>query len=160
MEKRFQYFEEQADVIGHMLVRSFHLLALFAIGAATVWSALQEFLGMIAAGRAEVADILLLFIYLELGAMVGIYFMTNRMPVRFLIYVGITALTRLLIEVISKTHDAGQSVLIICVAILLLAVAVLILRIGSVKFPSPGRTEDHADKSPTAARTRKAKGKA
>jgi len=160
MEKRFQNLERQADVIGHMLVRSFHLLALFAIGAATVWSALQEFLGMIAVGRAEVADILLLFIYLELGAMVGIYFMTNRMPVRFLIYVGITALTRLLIEVISKTHDADQTVLIICVAILLLAVAVLILRIGSVKFPSPGADEEYADKLRTRARTRKAKQKA
>ncbi len=36
-----------------------------------------------------------LFIYLELGAMVGIYFKTNHMPVRFLIYIAITALTRL-----------------------------------------------------------------
>lgn len=154
MERRFDYFEQQADVIGHMLVRSFHLLALFAIGAATVWSAVQEFIGMIVAGRAEVGDILLLFIYLELGAMVGIYFMTNRMPVRFLIYVGITALTRLLIEVISKTHDADDTVLIICAAILLLAVAVLILRIGSVKFPSPGPAEEYADKLSERARAR------
>jgi len=146
MERRFENFEQRADVIGHMFVRSFHLLALFAIGAATVWSAVQEFIGMIAVGRAEVVDILLLFIYLELGAMVGIYFMTNRMPVRFLIYVGITALTRLLIEVISKTHDADDTVLIICAAILLLAVSVLILRVGSVKFPSPGPAEEYADK--------------
>ncbi|MFC1357094.1 MAG: hypothetical protein G8D58_10720 [gamma proteobacterium symbiont of Phacoides pectinatus] len=41
-------------------------------------------------------DVLLLFIYLELGAMVGIYFKTKRLPVRFLIYIAITALTRLL----------------------------------------------------------------
>lgn len=157
MERRFDYFEQQADVIGHMLVRSFHLLALFAIGAATVWSAVQEFIGMIVAGRAEVGDILLLFIYLELGAMVGIYFMTNRMPVRFLIYVGITALTRLLIEVISKTHDADDTVLIICGAILLLAVSVLILRFGSVKFPSPGPAEEYADKLSERARARNVK---
>jgi phosphate starvation-inducible membrane PsiE len=30
-----------------------------------------------AAGLASISDILLLFIYLELGAMVGIYFKTN-----------------------------------------------------------------------------------
>ncbi|MDA7949084.1 MAG: phosphate-starvation-inducible PsiE family protein [Hyphomicrobiaceae bacterium] len=157
MEKQFRRVEQQADIFGHILVRSFHLLALFAIGAATVWSALQEFLGMVAAGRAEVGDILLLFIYLELGAMVGIYFMTNRMPVRFLIYVGITALTRLMIEEISKTHDADDTVLIICASILLLAVAVLILRIGSVKFPDPGPAEEYADKVKERARTRTSK---
>ena len=49
-------------------------------------------------GHASIDDILLLFIYLELGAMVGIYFKTNHMPVRFLIYVAMTALTRLLIS--------------------------------------------------------------
>jgi len=39
-----------------------------------------------------------LFIYLEIGAMIGIYFKTTRLPVRYLIYVAITALGRVLIE--------------------------------------------------------------
>ena len=51
------------------------------------------FWGVEGRGVASAEDILLLFIYLELGAMVGIYFRTNRLPVRFLIYVAITALT-------------------------------------------------------------------
>ena len=92
---------------------------------------------MVEVGRANIADILLLFIYLELGAMVGIYFKTKLMPVRFLIYVAITALTRLLIEVINKTHDANLTVIIITAAILLLAFSQLILRYSSVKFPIP-----------------------
>ena len=83
-------------VTGDLLVDAFHYLALFAIGGAVVWSAVHAFVGMVAKGHATIEDILLLFIYLELGAMVGIYFKTNHMPVRFLIYVGITALTRLL----------------------------------------------------------------
>jgi len=70
-------------IIGTLLVDGFHALALFAIGAATVWSAVHAFMGMAAKGSAGVDDILLLFIYLELGAMVGIYFKTNHMPVRF-----------------------------------------------------------------------------
>src|SRR2546425_6801873 len=79
-----------ADGIGILLVDGFHYLALFAIGATTVWSALAAFCGMFAKGRAELSDILLLFIYLEIGAMVGIYFKTTRLPVRYLIYIAIT----------------------------------------------------------------------
>ena len=61
-----------------------------------------EFLSMIEFGSAKIEDILLLFIYLELGAMVGIYFKTKHMPLRFLIYVAMTALTRLLFSYIVK----------------------------------------------------------
>jgi phosphate starvation-inducible membrane PsiE len=111
-------------------------LALFAIGATTVWSAGAAFIGMVAQGGASLADILLLFIYLEIGAMVGIYFKTTRLPVRYLIYVAITALGRALIEIVGAEHRTGMDILIVTGAILLLSVAVLILRFGSYKFPS------------------------
>jgi len=87
-----------SEVVGSLLVDAFHHLALFAIGGAIVWSAVYAFAGMAAKGHASIDDILLLFIYLELGAMVGIYFKTNHMPVRYLIYVAMTALTRMLIS--------------------------------------------------------------
>jgi phosphate starvation-inducible membrane PsiE len=154
MENIFERLERRADVTGTILVKLFHLLALFAIGGATVWSAIHSFLGMVEAGRANVADILLLFIYLELGAMVGIYFKTNRMPVRFLIYVAITALTRLLIEVINLTHDANLTVIIITSAILLLTLAELILRFGSVKYPISEGPEEIADR-PSSRRNKR-----
>jgi protein PsiE len=35
-----------ADAIGGFLVNAFHLLALFAIGGTTVWSAVAAFVGM------------------------------------------------------------------------------------------------------------------
>ena len=50
-----------ADAIGTLLVDAFHYLALFAIGATTVWSAAAAFFGMVSKGRAELSDILLLF---------------------------------------------------------------------------------------------------
>jgi phosphate starvation-inducible membrane PsiE len=81
------------DPVGRFLTDGFHLLGLFAIGAATVWAADLAFYAMIQKGHASLEDLLLLFIYLEIGSMVGIYFRTNHMPVRFLLYVGITALT-------------------------------------------------------------------
>jgi protein PsiE len=77
--------KELADAVGTFLVDAFHLLALFAIGATTVWSGATAFAGMVAKGYAGLSDILLLFIYLEIGAMVGIYFKTTRLPVRYLI---------------------------------------------------------------------------
>jgi phosphate starvation-inducible membrane PsiE len=135
---------ELADKIGTALVRGFHLLALFAIGATIVWSAIVEFLKMAAQGHATVEDILLLFIFLELGAMVGIYFNTNHMPVRFLIYIALTALTRLLIGMVNLEHvelmDAIQNphsgLLVVTGGILMLAIAVLVLRYASHSFPS------------------------
>src|SRR5882672_6136653 len=125
-----------ADTVGNVLVDAFHYLALFAIGGAIVWSAAIAFLGMVTKGHASIDDILLLFIYLELGAMVGIYFKTNHMPVRFLIYVAMTALTRLLISDIHAQHGSEMAVLLVPGAILLLALATLVIRFGSSKFPS------------------------
>jgi phosphate starvation-inducible membrane PsiE len=87
-------------------------------------------------GLASIDDILLLFIYLELGAMVGIYFKTNHMPVRFLIYVAMTALTRMMIADIQAHQRPDWEILIISGAILLLALATLVIRYGSARFPS------------------------
>jgi phosphate starvation-inducible membrane PsiE len=125
-----------SEVVGSVLVDAFHYLALFAIGGAIVWSAVHAFIGMAAAGRASIDDILLLFIYLELGAMVGIYFKTNHMPVRFLIYVGITALTRLLVGDIATHHKLDWGIVMVAGAILLLALANLVVRYGSSRYPS------------------------
>lgn len=126
------------DRFGGLLVDGFHYLALFAIGGAIVWSAVFAFIGMASKGHASIEDILLLFIYLELGAMVGIYFKTNHMPVRFLIYVGITALTRLLVGDIAAHHRLDWGLLVVPAAILMLAFAGLVVRYGSARFPSKG----------------------
>jgi protein PsiE len=125
-----------ADTIGTFLVDAFHHLALFAIGATTVWSAVAAFSEMVQRGRATLTDILLLFIYLELGAMVGIYFKTTRLPVRYLLYIAITALARVLIEMVSAEHRTGTDLVIVAGAILVVSVAVLILRFASHRFPS------------------------
>jgi protein PsiE len=136
--------KDAVDTFGALLVDAFHYLALFAIGATTVWSAAAAFIGMVAQGRASLGDILLLFIYLEIGAMVGIYFKTTRLPVRYLIYVAITALGRVLIEIVGAEHRTGTDILVITGAILLLSFAVLVLRFGSYKYPSEKPAADLA----------------
>ncbi|MDD1622132.1 MAG: phosphate-starvation-inducible PsiE family protein [Methylococcaceae bacterium] len=131
-KQRFQQFHETgkalADELGNLLIEIFHYLALFVIGASIVWSAVVAYGGMMLQGHATLGDILLLFIYLELGAMVGIYFKTNLMPVRCLIYIAITALARLLIGDIQAHHQADMGILLISGAILLLAVSTQIIR--------------------------------
>jgi protein PsiE len=129
--------KDGADTIGTFLVDAFHLLALFVIGATTVWSAAAAFIGMIAQGGAGLGDILLLFIYLEIGAMIGIYFKTTRLPVRYLIYIAMTALGRMLVEIVGAEHQTGNDVLVMAGAILLLSVAVLVLRFGSSPSDCP-----------------------
>ena len=122
-----------AGAVGTLLVDGFFYLALFAIGATTVWSAAAAFFSMVSRGRAELSEILLLFIYLELGAMVGAYFKTTELPVRYLVYIAITALARVLIEIVGAEHRTGNDLLIVAGAILVLSFAVLLLR-----FASPG----------------------
>jgi phosphate starvation-inducible membrane PsiE len=141
-----------SDSLGNLLVEAFHYLALFAIGAVTAWAAVVAFLGMIDKGHITVDDILLLFIYLELGAMVGIYFKTNHMPIRFLIYVAITALTRLLIADVSHHNRPDWGVVMISGAILLLALSIWVVRFASAKYPSvqadgPRRRRNPADEA-------------
>ena len=76
-EKLRRQVHELAESMGNLFVETFHYLALFAIGAVTAWAAVMEFLQMVEKGNISIDDILLLFIYLELGAMVGIYFKTR-----------------------------------------------------------------------------------
>lgn len=128
--------------IGNLFVSVFHRIALFGIGIATVWSASIAFIGMYNKGIASIEDLLLLFIYLEIGAMVGIYFKTNHMPVRFLIYVAITAVTRLIIDLVNTKHEANMTILLMGVTILVLAMANVTIRFASAKYPSKSDTSD------------------
>ena len=136
-----EHAKNVAERIGDKLVETFELLALFIIGAAIVFSAAGFVLEMIAARHASLHDILLLFIYLELGAMVGIYFRTDELPVEFLLYITITVMTRKLISAEDLTESR---ILVTTGAVLILAVAVLLLRYGAHKFQSGSQTRRQA----------------
>jgi phosphate starvation-inducible membrane PsiE len=125
---------EKIEGFGGALVKGFHLLALFVIGGTVVWSAAHFYVETMQQGHAKLHDILLLFIYLEIGAMVGIYFRTHRLPVRFLLYVAITALTRMLtIDIKDLTNE---QILTVTGAILVLAVAALAVDFSAARFRS------------------------
>jgi phosphate starvation-inducible membrane PsiE len=122
----------RVDRFGQFLVDGFQIAGLFVLGATIVWAAVHEYIGMIQEGRASLDDILLLFIYLELGAMVGVYFRTDRLPVLFLLYVAITAMTRFLVVDIDDL--SVDNLLIVTGAVLMLTLSVLILQFAEAKY--------------------------
>ena len=143
---KVEKIEALLDKWGNLAVETFHYVALFIIGCMVAWSAVHTVIDILTVKQyATIDDILLLFIYLELGAMVGIYFKTNHMPVRFLIYVAITALTRLLISDIQHDHKADMDLIIITGSILILAFSIWIVRFASWNYPSVIR-DKHSEK--------------
>src|SRR5215510_7390328 len=127
-----QNIKDKLDRLGTALVSAFQVVALFVIGGTIVWSATHDYLKMIEAGRAGLDDILLLFIYLELGTIVGIYFKTDRLPVLFLLYVAITALTRFLAVDIKELSI--EAIIAVVLSIFVLTLAVLVIQIGTTRF--------------------------
>lgn len=106
---------------------------LAVITVATVVAMIGEVNVMIDARAVTLADLLLMFLYLEVLAMVGIYFESGKLPVRFPIYIAIVALARYLVldmKNLDQWHMIG-----VASAILLLTLAVLAIRFGHVRLP-------------------------
>jgi protein PsiE len=136
MVNRLSYYNKRALV----LVENIGLLV---IAVATVIAAGGEVLSMISQARVSLADLLLLFLYLEVLAMVGHYYGSGKLPVRYPLYIGMVALARYLI-LDMKGMDEWR-MLAITGAIFILALAVLLLRFGDCRFPY---AEDRAEREP------------
>jgi phosphate starvation-inducible membrane PsiE len=125
------------DKVGDFLIEIFHVVGLFVVGGTIAWSAVSEYLIIMQqpTGFASLKDILLLFIYLELGAMIGVYFKTHKLPVIFLIFIAITAITRfLVIDMKELVSNDKFNLLIMVTSILILTIAAGFLRFTENKF--------------------------
>ena len=119
--------------LGNRLNNTAHLLLLFVLWIAVLWSTTASVIHILQKGTPSLDDLLLFFIYLEILAMIGIYFQTRRMPVRFLIYIAITAITRVLVVDVKILSNA--TIMTYAGAITILAVAILLIKYSSAKFP-------------------------
>jgi protein PsiE len=115
-------------------------IGLVIITLATVVAGISEVRTMVVAGGVTLADLLLLFLYLEILAMVGVYFQSGQLPVRFPIYIAIVALARYLV-LDMKSLDVWR-MLGVAASMLLLAVAVLVIRYGHVRYPYNEHLQD------------------
>jgi protein PsiE len=86
------------------------------------------------------ADLLLMFLYLEVLAMISQYVNTGQLPVRFPLYIAIVAMARYVILDIKELTELRM--LAVAAAILLLTLAVLVIRYGHTKFPYRVGEED------------------
>ncbi len=111
-------------------------IGLVVIAIATVLAVGIEVAFMVSAKTVTLADLLLLFIYLEVFAMVVTYLDYGKLPVRMPLYIAIVALARYLI-LDMKSMDNWR-MLAVSGGILLIAIAILIHRYGHTKFPYKG----------------------
>ncbi|WP_296405068.1 phosphate-starvation-inducible PsiE family protein [Psychrobacter sp.] len=146
-------WQRKVQSIGILMIDVSHYLALLLIGCVVIGAAGAEFFSIIQGGKVDLKDILMLFIYLELLAMIGIYFKTHRLPVQFLIYIAITALSRHLVVDVQAVSDTFHLwlLLTITISIFILSIAVFLLTWTASQY---GRPEDNIhkhnqNKSPT-----------
>ncbi len=108
-------------------------VGLLVVGFATTFAMLGEVIAMIQAARVTLADLLLMFLYLEVLAMIGQYFNSGQLPVRFPLYIAMVAMARYIILDIKDMTELRM--LAVSGAILLLTIAVLVIRYGHTRFP-------------------------
>ena len=126
------------DIINNQFTKQLHWTTvvsekgmLAVIGCLTLVAAGLDIWDMFLARDINLADLFLLFIYVEIIGMVGAYYSTHIIPVTFPIVIAITAMCRLLIL---QGKESEPWVLISSAgAIFILAAAVYILNIKKFK---------------------------
>jgi protein PsiE len=119
---------------------------LLIIGIATTTAMYHEVLLMVESSRVQLADLLLMFLYLEVLAMIGQYFKSGKLPVRYPMYIAMVALARYMILDIKEMTE--WRMLAVASAIFLLTLGVLAIRYGHVRFPYREDVSEGANDKP------------
>lgn len=119
--------------LGHKAITFVEDIGLIIIAISTVIAVGIEITSMVEAKTVQLADLLLLFIYLEVLAMIAMYLESGKLPVRMPLYIAIVALARYMI-LDMKSLDNWR-MLGIAGAIFLISLAILVHRYGHTKFP-------------------------
>ena len=94
------------------------------IALLTIVATVQEIISIYMIGRVNLPDLLLLFIYTEVLGMIGVFYVSNKIPITLPLFIAMTALARMIIlqgkEPSDLLYEAG--------AIVLVAIACLIIR--------------------------------
>ncbi len=114
------------------IIRLTQLVGAAIVLVATAIAFCLEILKMANVQSIELADLLLLFIYLEVMGMVGNYWSNQSIRLTYPLFIAITALSRL---IILQKKDTDASFLIFeSGAILLLAIAIVVLKLRKSKM--------------------------
>ena len=114
------YFELLEKIVLSVLI----VCTIIAIG--------MEIQGMIAVYKVTLADILLLFIYIEIIGMIKEYWVSKMIRMSYPLFIAMTALARM---IIMQRKDVDPSAYVYeSVAILILAIAIVVLRVRHMKI--------------------------
>jgi protein PsiE len=98
---------------------------LLLIGLFTVAAMFQEIMVIVEGRIVALKDLLLMFIYVEVLAMVGVYYDSKKIPITLPLFIAITALARLVI--LQGKDQPPVNLLYESGAILLLAIASVVI---------------------------------
>jgi protein PsiE len=114
---------ERSFVLGifHLIER----IILFIVVLMTMGAVAFEIHAMYIAQTISLADILLMFLYLEVIGMVAVFYSDRRSAFVYPIFIAITALARLI--VLQGKDMAPENILYEAIAILILAIAAIVL---------------------------------
>ena len=114
------YFELLEKIVLSVLI----VCTMIAIG--------MEIQGMIAVYKVTLADILLLFIYIEIIGMIKEYWVSKMIRMSYPLFIAMTALARM---IIMQRKDVDPSAYVYeSVAILILAIAIVVLRVRHMEI--------------------------
>jgi protein PsiE len=120
---------EKAIVFG--IIHVIERLLLFTVVLMTMGGAAFEILTIYQAQTINLADILLMFLYLEVIGMVAVFYSNRQSVFVYPILIAITALARLII--LQGKEMAPENILYEAIAIMILAIAAAILIWGNRK---------------------------
>ena len=108
------------------IIKPIEKILLGIIALLTVIAVVQEIYSIYVNTKVQLADLLLLFIYTEVLGMIGIFYVSNKIPITLPLFIAMTAIARLIIlqgkgmDPIILIYEAG--------AILIIAFACLVIR--------------------------------
>ena len=108
------------------IIKPIEKILLGVIAVLTVIAVFQEMYSIYINGKVQLADLLLLFIYTEVLGMIGIFYVSNKIPITLPLFIAMTAIARLIIlqgkgmDPIILIYEAG--------AIFIIALACLVIR--------------------------------
>ncbi len=117
------------------IIRLIQVTAVLLIFLGSVIGFLIEIAYMIEIRKVELADLLLLFIYVEVMGMIRVYLLQEEIRITYPLIIAITAISRL---IILQKKDLDPAILVYeSLAILILAIAIVVLRLRFLDFLKP-----------------------
>ena len=113
-------------------IRNIQLVAVIFVLAATVIAFFLEVKEMYINRDIELADLLLLFIYIEVIGLIRSYWETRAIRISYPLVIAITALARFII--LQDKEGDPENLIYISSAILIVALATVIIRLRNSKY--------------------------